>query len=78
METIHLRGHTSPEGRLILTLPSSMQNSDVDVIVTLRDRSAATPRDGSGWPIGFKERFLGTSPDAPDEPEELELREPDL
>jgi hypothetical protein len=55
-----------------------MQNSDVDVIVTLRDRSAATPHDGSGWPIGFKERFLAAYPDAPDEPEELELREPDL
>jgi len=53
-----------------------MQDSEVDVTVTLHTRGEAL--DETGWPIGFKERFLGAFPDAPDEPEELELREPDL
>ena len=78
METVHLRAHTSAKGRLVLSLPPSMQNSDVDVTVTLQNRSATTQRDGSDWPVGFKERFLGAYPDAPDEPDELELREPNL
>jgi len=78
METVHLRGHTSSKGRLVLSLPPSMQNSDVEVTVTLQNRGSAAPSDGSGWPIGFKERFFGAYPDAPEEPDELQLREPDL
>jgi len=78
METVHLRAHTTSKGRLVLDLPASMQNSEVDVTVTLHHGDSATQYDRFGWPVGFKERFFGAYPDAPDEPEELELREPDF
>ncbi len=78
METVHLRGHTNGKGRLVLTLPSSMQNREVEITVTLQEPSSGVDRDSSGWPVGFREKFFGAYPDAPDEPEELELRDPKL
>ena len=77
MDTIHLRAHTTAEGRLSIELPPSMRDSDVDVTVT-RQPEDKTPRDALGWPIGFWEEFAGAFPDAPGEPEELPLGEPRL
>ncbi|CAN5396899.1 hypothetical protein BH11ARM2_BH11ARM2_10780 [soil metagenome] len=75
METVTLRAHTSAEGKLLLDLPRAMGDADVDVTVTRRPKDEVL-RDALGWPIGFKERFFGAFPDAPDEPEELPLNEP--
>jgi len=55
-----------------------MQDTDVEVTVTMHRDGNVTRLDDSGWPIGFREKFFGAYPDAPDEPEELALREPDL
>lgn len=53
-----------------------MKDSEVDVTVTLHHIVRTVPPDLEGWPIGFKERFFGAYPDAPEEPDELELGEP--
>jgi hypothetical protein len=65
METVHLRAHTTPQGRLILDLPTTLEDSDVEVTVTVQSPSE-TPRDALGWPVGFWQRFAGSIPDFPD------------
>jgi len=65
METVHLRAHTTADGRLLLDLPASMKDSDVEVTVTLQPKDDV-PRDAKGWPIGFWERYAGAFPDFPD------------
>ena len=47
METVHLRAHTTPQGRLILDLPTTLEDSDVEVTVTVQSPSD-TPRDALG------------------------------
>ncbi len=75
METVHLRAHTTAQGRLLLDLPTSLQDSEVDVTVTVQSPNDV-PRDALGWPVGFWQRFAGSIPDFPDvgdvEPEEVE------
>jgi hypothetical protein len=75
METVHLRAHTTPQGRLLLDLPTSLEDSDVEVTVTVQSPND-TLRDGLGWPVGFWQRFAGSMPDFPDiedvAPEEVE------
>jgi len=72
-----MRAHTTRQGRLLLDLPTSLEDSDVDVTVTVQSPNEA-PRDSLGWPIGFWQRFAGSMPDfrdiedfAPEETEPL-------
>jgi hypothetical protein len=65
METIHMRAHTTPQGRLILDLPASLADADVEVTVTVQSLKGAA-RDELGWPIGFWHRFAGSMPGFPD------------
>ena len=60
-----MRAHTTPQGRLLLDLPTSLEDSDVDVTVTFQTPNEV-PRDSLGWPIGFWQRFAGSIPDFPD------------
>jgi hypothetical protein len=75
METVHMRAHTTSQGRLLLDLHTSLEDSDVDVTVTVQSPNEM-PRDSLGWPIGFWQRFAGSMPDFPDiedvAPEEVE------
>lgn len=65
METVHLRAHTTAQGRLLLDLSTSLEDTDVDVTVTVQSPGDAAV-DALGWPIGFWERFAGSLPDFPD------------
>ena len=65
METVHLRAHTTSQGRLVLDLPTSLQDVDVDVTVTVQS-PVEVPRDSLGWPIGFWQNFAGSMPDLPE------------
>jgi len=65
MQIVHLRAHTTPQGRLQLDLSTSIEDSDVDVTVTVKSPNDS-PRDALGWPIGFWQRFAGSIPDFPD------------
>lgn len=64
METVHLQAHADEEGHLRLDLPESMRGRNLAVTVTVQPDDA--PCDANGWPVGFKERFLGAFPDFPD------------
>ena len=79
MESIHLSAHTDADGRLLIDLPQ-LKDRDVEVTVVAKPANPwdGVPRDELGWPVGFKERFYGAYPDAPEEPEELPLNEPRL
>lgn len=80
METVHLTAHADDSGRLTLDLPDAMRGREVEVTVTAKSSNPwdGVPRDELGYPLGFKERFFGAYPDAPDEPEELPMNEPRL
>jgi hypothetical protein len=75
METVRLSAHTTAEGRLLLDLPTSLEDSDVEVTITVEPRGDHT-RDELGWPIGFWNQFAGSMPDFPEiddgPPEEVE------
>jgi len=65
VETVHLNARTTTNGRLLLDVPTSLQNSEVEVtvIVSTIDESA---KDSLGWPVGFWKKFAGSMPDFPD------------
>jgi len=65
MDTVHLRAHTEPNGRLLLDLPTSLKDSDVEVTITLK-RPSDSLGDELGWPAGFWDRYLGSMPDFPE------------
>ena len=58
MTTIKLRSHVDHDGILRLQIPSSLQDMDVDVTITL---SAVTPesKQNSVWSEGFFEEVIG-------------------
>jgi hypothetical protein len=62
METVRLSAHTTAQGHLLLDVPTSLEDSDVEVTVTVQAVDTR-PRDHLGWPIGFWERFAGSMPD---------------
>lgn len=80
METVRLHAHTTAEGRLTIDVSTPIVDRDVEVTVVPKDPNPweGVPRDELGYPLGFKERFFGAFPDAPDEPEKLPLNEPRL
>ena len=80
MEIVHLEAHTDVEGRLLIdtTTPIKDQNVKVTVTPIAPNPWDGVPRDELGYPLGFKERFFGAFPDAPEDPEELPLNEPRL
>ena len=61
MLIVHLTADADAEGHLTLDVPESMQGRELQVTLSLEE-----PCDANGWPIGFKERFLGAFPDFPD------------
>ncbi|CAN5515879.1 hypothetical protein BH11ARM2_BH11ARM2_37060 [soil metagenome] len=63
MEIVHLMARADDEGHLMLDLPASMRGQELQVTVSVKIEE---PCDANGWPIGFKERFLGAFPDFPD------------
>ena len=65
METVRLRAHTNPEGRLLLDFLTSLEDSDVEVTVTVQPKDK-TPRDALSWPIGFWQKYAGSMPDFPE------------
>jgi len=65
METVYLKAHTTAQGRLVLNLSTSVEDTDVDVTVTVSPK-LGDARDTLGWPIGFWQRFAGSMPDFPD------------
>ena len=80
MEVVHLTAHTDADGRL--TFDAATPIKDREVEITVQEKECDTwddaPRDALGYPLGFKERFFGAFPDAPEDPEELPLNEPRL
>jgi hypothetical protein len=64
METVHLRAHTTSQGRLFLDVPTSIVDAEVEVTITVTEPTDI-PRDPLGWPIGFWQRFAGSISDFP-------------
>jgi hypothetical protein len=59
-ETIEIRGHTTNDGTLNLSIKVGAADADVAVIVQVR---AVTPEDrvdAKGWPSDFFERVAGS------------------
>lgn len=64
METIRLVTRTDEAGRLMLDLPTSHANQNVEVLVVLQP-TADEPHDTLGWPIGYFEETYGILADEP-------------
>jgi hypothetical protein len=65
LKPITVRTHTGPDGSLRIAVPTSVRETDVEVVLVIRP----VPADGgsgeraSGWPDGFLERMYGSLAD---------------
>jgi hypothetical protein len=77
MSIIDIQSRVGPDGKLTVSLPPSMANADVHVIV---ERAEPSPghQDQDQW-RAFLDRFAGSMPDFPDVerpgPESYEARD---
>jgi hypothetical protein len=62
-ETIEARAHTTPDGKLHLSLDVGVSNADVDVTVHVRPASPNGEVDANGWPKGFFDQVAGSMPE---------------
>jgi len=62
-ETIEARAHTTPDGKLHLSLDVGVSNADVDVTVQVRPAPPTGEVDANGWPKGFFDRVAGSMPE---------------
>ena len=63
MEIVHLTAKADDEGHLNLNVPDTMKGLSLKVTLSIEKEE---PCDANGWPIDFKDRFLGAFPDFPD------------
>ena len=59
MKTIPLSGHIENDGTLDLKVQTGLEESDVEVVVTIK------PKRSARWPEGFIERTYGCLADDP-------------
>jgi len=83
METLRLTRRATSDETLIIPIPESLRDKDLEVLVVLQPVSPSEPAgveelDERGWPIGFFEETYGSLADDPIErllQGELEVRE---
>ena len=61
--TIESIEHTTPEGKLNLTVDLGIPNKDVAVIVQVRPIAESSSMDASGWPAGYFDSVPGSMPE---------------
>ncbi len=62
MASVILRSHVGRDGVLKLTVPESMREKNVQVVLSVDDvgMNAEVERDALGWPKGYFERTFGS------------------
>lgn len=53
------KARTGSDGRLTLTVPTSIPNTDVDVLVVVDLQPSASPDLADEWPPGFLDKYFG-------------------
>jgi hypothetical protein len=61
-ETIEARGHTTRYGTLNLSVNVGLPDTDVGVVVHVRELRPAVDVDENGWPRNFFEQVAGSMP----------------
>ena len=61
-ETIETRAHTTPDGKLNLSVSVGVADADVAVVMTVTPVNTGD-LDENGWPRGFFERVAGSMPE---------------
>lgn len=78
MNSIALKTHVGPDGRLRLNIPTGLTDTDLEVIVIMQPviaKPATKPKD-LGWPPGFFEQTFGSFKDEPlERPEQGEYEQ---
>ena len=62
-QTIETRAHTTPDGKLNLSVSVGVADADVAVVMTVTPVNTVPDVDENGWPRGFFERVAGSMPD---------------
>ena len=76
-KTITSFGHTTPDGKLNLTVDLGMPNEEVSVVVQVRRARGTEEVDAKGWPIGYFDTVPGSMPNLKRLPQgEFEQRNP--
>ncbi len=62
METIKLKAHIGSDGILRVETPSTLRNTDTDVVILLQPVNEV---DAMGYPVGYFEETYGSFADEP-------------
>ena len=66
LKPITVRSHTGPDGSLKIRVPTSVRETDVEVVLVIRPvgPGGGSDEQAPGWPDGFLERMYGSLADA--------------
>ncbi len=75
MVSFLLKSRLGPDGKLEVTVPTGLPETDVEVFVVIQPLSPATPNGALGWSPGFFEATFGAFREEPLLPEPQPIME---